>query len=124
MAGGERRLQVKRVELGDEFVMFMPTSWTSGRLNDGRWWCGDRDDRFFCELHHEIAPPRPGPDDDPHMPLANARHRLGALRRFLERQGTLGDIVESKTLSGGILQAITDEVDESGAYRTAKWFAV
>jgi hypothetical protein len=120
----EGRLQVKRVELGDEFVMFMPTFWTWGQLNDGRWWCGDRDNRFFCDLHHEIAASRPISGDEPPAALANARHRLGALRRFLEQQGTLGDIVESKTLSGGILHAITDETDESGAYRTAKWFAV
>ena len=119
-SGTEGRLQVKRVE----FVMFMPTFWTWGQLNDGRWWCDDRDERFFCDLHHEIAAPKPIPGDEPPTALANTRHRLGALRRFLEQQGTLGDIVESKTLSGGILHAITDETDESGTYRAAKWFAV
>jgi hypothetical protein len=104
--------------------MFMPASWAWGQLNDGRWWCGDRDDRFLCELHHEIAPPRPVSGDDEATPLANARYRLDALRRFLEQQGTLGDIVQSKALSGGILHAIIDEEEESGTYRAAKWFAV
>jgi len=120
----EGRLDVKRVELGDEFVMMMPKSWAWRQLHDGRWWCGERGDRAACYLHHEIAPPKPRIGGEAPRPLANARHWLGALRRSVEQHGTVGGIVESKTLSGGILHATVDDIGESGTYRTARWFAV
>jgi hypothetical protein len=117
-------LDVKRVELGDEFVMMMPKGWTWRQLRDGRWWCGDHRRRIACYLHHEIARPKPRIGGDPPSPLANARHWLGALRRTLGEHGTVGGIVESKTLSGGIVHAIVDDVEESGPCRTARWCAV
>jgi hypothetical protein len=67
--------------------------------------------------------PPTGGDPSP-SPLANARHRLDAIRGVLEQTGTSCGVVVSKTISGGVLHAIVDEIAESGPCRTARWYAV
>src|SRR5882724_5991619 len=118
MTDPDASLVLKGVELGDEFRTLVPQPWTCRQTSDGRWWCGDPEQDISCFFRHEVA----FSDGPPTRALDNARQCLDDVRQFLEQHGTVGEIIEWPTISGAILHAITDDVEESGPYRAARWY--
>jgi hypothetical protein len=117
--GGQ--LDIKLVELGDDFSVLVPMNWTCARLDDHRWQCGDRDGIVQCFFRHEIAPP----STPPAYPLDHAQRVLAIVRDHFEKQGITGTIEERQTPSGGIIHVTTDDPEESGeVYRHARWYLV
>ncbi|MDX1709608.1 MAG: hypothetical protein R3316_00550 [Rhodovibrionaceae bacterium] len=105
---------LKPVRVGDSWLIEAPEHWVNERLEDGRWWCGDRETGVGLFMNYSNMPVTEGVENsaDGLTKLLRATERLSW--RFLENQGPIIERTSEDRQNGTLLTAVQDLADDEG----------